>query len=435
MLERKAEQDIYIELKQRLAESTSSYHTVRRAALDLKEAGFTYLNPEDKWELKPGGKYYTVFFGSALFAFTAGRQFITAGSLRAAIAHTDFPGFKLKPGCGIKQSGYGKLNTSVYGGPILNTWLDRPLSISGKVALKGSLFEPRMRLVDFKRPVLTIPNLAIHMNREVNKGIELNRQKDLLPVGELFPEEGCDDSFFLEALAAELGAAKEDILDYELTVYVREEAERLGFTGKLLSGPRLDNITSVQACVEGITGDIRPSGLNLIGLFDHEEVGSRTRQGADSALLPGLLERIYGCLGLEKERLYRDIASGFLLSVDVAHAHHPNSPEKGDPTNPVLPGKGVAFKMSASQSYACDSELAGILMQLCEANQIPFQKYVNRSDIPGGSTIGSIVSSLIPVRTLDIGVPVLAMHSARECMAVSDQAALESLLSVYFTAE
>ena len=358
----------------------------------------------------------------------------TEAALRIAAAHTDFPCFRIKPAAGIKNESYGSLNIETYGGLILSTWQDRPLSLAGKIVLRGpDAFHPEVRLVDFGRPLMTIPSLAIHMNRKVNEGVALNPQKDLLPLFQMLESEGKDADFFAEALAYECGCLKEDILSYELSAYPVEQGCRVGFAGEFISSPRLDNLTSVKACLDGILRGTLDSGLQVAALFDNEEVGSRTKQGAGSAVLLQVLERIYLLRGFTIEQLFADIAGGFMLSADVAHALHPNYMDKADLTNrPILNG-GVVLKQAASQAYAGDAEAVAVVLELCRQNDIPCQQFVNRSDIPGGSTLGSIASALIPIRTMDIGIPMLAMHSARETMGVRDQEAITKLLKAFFT--
>lgn len=411
----------------------SPWHTVDTSAQLLKEKGFAEYSWTGQWDLAPGSKGFVRIYGSTLVAFSIGKEdFLSKDSLRIAAAHTDFPGFRVKPAAGIVRDGYGTINVESYGGVILHSWLDRPLSIAGRVMLKGdSPFAPEERLIDFARPLMTIPGLAIHMNRKVNEGVALNKQKDMLPLMSILGGKG-EPGFFDEALAHELGCSREDILSYELNVYPYEAGCQLGLAGELVSSPRLDNITSVYSCMEAISSMADSHrGISMAVLFDNEEIGSRTKQGADSAVLLQLLERIYCSLGYDRNQLWQAVNGGMMLSVDVAHGVHPNYQEKSDPTNrPVLNG-GVVLKQAASQSYAGDAEAVAIVSGLCQADSIPYQHFVNRSDIPGGSTLGSIASSLVPMRTMDIGVPILAMHSARETMGALDQDALNRLVKKF----
>lgn len=424
------------ELLDFVAECPTPFHTVQASAMRLRLAGFRELSLTDSWQIERGGKYFVTVYDSTLLAFVVGES---DGQLRMAAAHTDFPCFRLKPQAGMVKEKCGLLNVEKYGGLILRTWLDRPLSLAGKIVVRGEdAFNPEIRLVDFERPLATIPSLAIHMDREVNDEGKLNVQTDMLPLAAVFGgveslEADADaKTFFVDWLAEELGTAVEDILSYELSLYPVEHGCTVGLHEEMVSSPRLDNLTSVKACLDGIFGAAETgTGIRLIALFDNEEVGSCTKQGAASAVLMQVLERLYTALGKSQEDLLRDIAAGFLLSVDVAHAVHPNYADKADPAvRPVL-GAGLTLKQACSQSYAGDAEAVAVVRGLCEAQGIKWQQFVNRSDSRGGSTLGSIASALVPMRTMDIGVPILAMHSVRETMAGTDQEALSKLLQVF----
>ena len=418
-------------LRNSLKKAVSPYHTVEESRKILEKKGFKRLEAGEDWKLAKGGKYYVIPFKTAIFAFTLPAGKATRG-LHIAAAHTDFPCLHLKPKAEQESAGYMRLNTEVYGGPILNTWMDRPLSLAGRVLLKSKkVYEPREVLVDFERPVVTIPNLAIHYNREVNKGVELTKQNDMLPLLGMMSEDLDKDNYFVEMLAAQIGEKASDILDFDLIVYNPEEPAFVGMNADMLSCPRLDNITSCFALVEGIGNETKAAGVNLIALFDNEEIGSGTKQGADSALLNGILKRIYTALGKSETELENEIQKGFLLSVDVAHALHPAKTEKFDRHNCMLMGEGVTFKLSANQRYSYDAVAVASLQQLCDKNKIKYKKFVNHSDMPGGGTLGAIISSWLPMYTVDIGVPILAMHSARELMGAADQDELEKLIRAF----
>ena len=417
-------------------EGTSPFHVAGSVERQLLKAGFQKLEMRKDWNLENGGRYYLVHNGSSLAAFTIGKRFTFGDAFRIAAAHTDFPGLRVKPSPEIEKDGYRQLNVEVYGGAILNTWLDRPLSAAGRVALRSDdIFHPELRYVDFQKPFLTIPNLAIHINKEVNKGVELNRQKDLLPVlglGAGEKEEGGGD-FFLEYLARQLRVEKEDILDYELGLYNADAGDFLGMAEEFISSPRLDNLTSVQAVVTGLIEGCRDRGVNLAAFFDHEEIGSRTKQGAGSVFLSSVAERILLSFGRGREKFLESFADAMLLSVDVGHALHPNNADKNDPTNKNVLGKGICIKEASTQSYATDSEAVAVMQQICEAEKIPYQKFVNRSDGTSGSTLGSIASTFYPVKTVDIGVPLLAMHSSRELMGTADQESLTRAVTAFYS--
>ncbi len=410
--------------------STSPYHTVQTSEKLLQDNGFEGLSLTEDWKLADDGKYYVKIFDSALIAFRTGK----AGErgLKMAAAHTDFPCFRLKPAAEINTNGYGTLNVEGYGGMIVSTWLDRPLGLAGKIVTRTDKpFAPKVHLVDFKRPLLTRANLAIHMHREVNDGYKWNKQKDVLPLATMLGQDEKDPHFFVNFLAGELGCKAEDILSFELSTYPFEQGCTFGLKDEFISSARLDNLTSCFACLTGIINN-EGSGIRVAALFDNEEVGSKTKQGADSLVLDHLLRRVYKALGFNEEDLFEDLASGFMLSVDVAHALHPNHVDKCDITNkPVLNG-GLVLKQACSQSYAGDAEAVAIVKGLCEANHIPCQLFVNRSDVKGGSTLGSMASALTPIRTMDIGVALLAMHSARETMGADDQDAINALLTAFY---
>ncbi len=423
-----------------LGEGTSPFHVVQAAAGQLAKAGFKELKLHNDWGLNSGGRYFMRHHGSSLIAFTIGKYFAMRDSVRMAAAHTDFPGLRIKAKPEVEREGYRQLNVEVYGGAILNTWLDRPLGIAGRVALRsGDVFLPQMRLVDLKRPVLTVPNLAIHLDKDINKGMELNKQKDLLPLAGLVGKEntkkGSQETadFFLSFLAHEMQVDREEILDFELGLYNADQPALLGMEEEFLSAPRLDDLTSVQALLDGIMEGERDRGMNVAAFFDHEEIGSRTKQGAGSTLLSIVLEKILFSFGRDRQQLLETLSDALLLSVDVGHGVHPNKTEKSDITAKGILGSGFVIKENSGQSYATDCEAIAVIQQICIDRGIPFQKITNRSDITGGSTLGPIASTMLPVRTVDVGVPLLAMHSAREIMGARDQESLSRLLGAYFS--
>lgn len=421
-------------LLQLLKAGTSAIMVVKEAEQQLKEAGFEELCFSNTWGLTEGGKYYMKHHDTTLLAFTVGQQVESQEGFKIAAAHTDFPCLRIKPNPDVATSGYAQVNVEVYGGAILNTWLDRPLSISGRIAVKSNdVMHPDMRYIDIKRPLMTIPNLAIHMNREVNKGVELNRQTDMLPVVGLLEKELNEKQAFLKFLAKEEGVAVEDILDYELWVYCMQEPVTFGMNEELILSPRLDNLTSVQALLTGIIEGKQKKGINVIALFDHEEIGSKTKQGAGSLLLLNVLEKICDSFGKTTAQTKESIYESFLLSVDVAHGLHPNNAGKMDITNKPVLGGGLCIKEACSQSYATDCEAVAVVEQICQRAGVAYQKFVNRSDMAGGGTLGSIASSIIPIPTVDVGIPLLAMHSAAETMGKKDMESLTGLVREFFS--
>lgn len=415
-----------------LETATSRFHTVKAVEEQLQENGFKKLYLKKRWQLEKGGKYMVVHHGSTIFAFTVGKDFEAGDSFRIAASHGDFPGFQIKPNAGLENGGYLQLNTEGYGGAILSTWMDRPLSVAGRVVLKSDdVFKPEVRLLDMKKPVLIIPNLAIHFNREMNKGVELRKQVEMIPIYGTASEKLTKDAF-VEAIAKALDVAKEDILDYELMIYNIDKPCFVGLEDEFVSSPRLDNLTSTQALIEGITAEQRTRGINMMIVFDHEEVGSRSKQGAASTLVATYLEKIYASLELDKQDVTNAMEESLFMSVDVSHAFNPNYAAKYDISNRHVMNKGFAIKEASSQSYATDSEAIAIVQQICEKEGIAYQKFVNHSDSVGGGTIGAISSAMLPIRTVDIGVPLFAMHSSRETMGMKDYESLVDYIKAYY---
>lgn len=419
-------------LQELINHGTSPFHVTAAVETELQREGYEPLLLNRPWELERGGKYYVVHHGSALIAFSVGEDMEDMQEFRIAAAHTDFPGLRIKQNPEMVREGYAQLNVEVYGGAILNTWLDRPLSAAGRVALKSDdVFRPQVRLVDFEKPLFIIPNLAIHLNREINKGVELNKQKELIPIVGMAGEQ-IAPQFFREMLAEKLHVRPDEILDYELGLYNTDVPILVGMQEEFLSAPRIDNLSGVQAILTGLLEGGR-DGVNVAAFFDHEEIGSRTKQGAGSQLLSAVLEKIAQGLSYERVLYLQSLQESMLLSVDVGHGFHPNYPEKMDPTNRCVLNRGFCIKEACAQSYATDCRAVAVVQQICEREEIPYTKYFNRSDGTSGGTLGSIASSLVPVPTVDVGIPILAMHSARELMGVEDMRALTDLLRAYYT--
>ncbi len=403
-------------------ESPSAFHAADSVTRTLKDNGFNELKEEDKWQLKNGRKYFVTKNASAVFAFVVGTGNPADKGFKLIGAHTDSPSFRIKPNPEMtSENTYVKLNTEVYGGPILNTWLDRPLAVAGRITLKGeNLLYPITKLVNINRPILIIPNLAIHMNREVNKGVELNRQKDTLPLLSLINDELEKGSYLLNTVAAELKVSAADILDFDLFLYEFEKGSIIGLNNEFISSPRLDDLAMVHAGIKALISTEASEATNVMACFDNEEVGSSTKQGADSEVLSNLLERIVLSLGGDREDFFRAVSRSFMISADLAHAVHPNSGEKADPVSRPVINKGPVIKLAANQSYTTDSNSAAVYEQICKQAGVPVQKFVNRSDSPGGSTIGPISATHLAIRSVDMGSPILAMHSIRELGGVAD---------------
>lgn len=416
------EKKLALELIDFLYDSPSACHGVKETQKILDKNGFVEVKEADKWDLKAKGKYYVIKNDSALIAFEVGTGDIEETGFRLIGAHTDVPGFRIKPNPQMISEGkYVKLNTEVYGGPILHTWFDRPLSIAGKVSLKGeSPLKPETRLVNINKPLLIIPSLAIHMNREVNEGFKINRQVDTLPLLGLINDKLEKEDYLMNILAEELQVNKEDILNFELGLYEYEKGMLIGMNEELISSGRFDDLWMVYAGVRALVDSRENEATKVMICIDNEEIGSLTAEGANSTLLNNILERITLGLGKDREGYYRTLANSIMISADLAHAVHPNLGDKHDPTNrPVLEG-GPVLKIAASGSYSTDSFNGAVFAGVCEAAGVPFQKFVNRSDVRGGTTIGPVTAANLTIPVIDMGAPVIGMHSIRELASVKD---------------
>lgn len=416
------EKKLALELIDFLYDSPSACHGVKATQKILNENGFIEIKESDKWDLKAKGKYYVVKNDSALIAFEIGSGNIEETGLRLIGAHTDVPGFRIKPNPQMISEGkYIKLNTEVYGGPILHTWFDRPLSIAGKVSLRGkSPLKPETRLVNINKPLLIIPSLAIHMNREVNESFKINKQVDTIPLLGLINEKLEKEDYLMNLLADELKVNKEDILNFELGLYEYEKGMLIGMNEELISSGRFDDLWMVYAGIRALIDSSENEATKVMICIDNEEIGSLTAEGANSTLLNNILERIAIGLGKNKEEYYRALANSIMISADLAHAVHPNLGSKHDPTNrPILEG-GPVLKIAASGSYSTDSFNGAIFAGVCESAGVPFQKFVNRSDVRGGTTIGPVTAANLTIPVIDMGAPVLGMHSIRELASVKD---------------
>lgn len=403
-----------------IGNSPTMFHTTSVLIDKLEQEGFIHLPADAKWDIKEGGKYYVTSNNSALIAFVVNTNNPEEDGFRMIGAHTDAPGFRLKPNPEMQKENYLILNTEVYGGPILSTWFDRPLSLAGRVSYSGDhILRPNHVLVDFEDPIAIIPNLAIHMNRSVNEGVSLNKQKDTLPVIKTIDGQ-LDKDYIKSIICKQSGLPIDKVIDADLFLYPTEKGTLVGIDKEFISAARLDDLAMVYAGIEALLKAEHGSGINMMICFDNEEIGSRTKQGADSPFLSSTIKRIMLAMDKDSEDLYRAIAKSFLISADMAHAYHPNYPEKQDPTNPVLPGNGPAIKVNANQSYTTDSDSAVVFADICKKANVPYQTFVNRSDERGGSTIGPVSVAHLAVRSLDIGAPMLSMHSCRELMAIKD---------------
>jgi aspartyl aminopeptidase len=400
----------------------TAFQSAHELKITLDKQGYTEIKEKDNWDLKKGGKYYVTKNHSAVIAFEIGTGEIEKDGFRLIGAHTDSPGFRIKPNPEMLVEGhYLKLNTEVYGGPILSTWFDRPLSIAGRVTLKGkNPFAPEVKLFDVNRPILIIPNLAIHMNRSVNEGYEFNKQKDTLPLLTIIQDKLEKDEHLIKLISESMNIDSSDILDFDLFLYEYAEGMTLGLNDEFISCGRLDDLWMVFAGLKALTDSNEIKATKVLVALDNEEIGSLTAQGANSSILENILERI--TLGLKKERqdFKRALSNSIMISADLAHALHPNYAEKCDPTSKPLLGKGPVLKIAAGGSYSTDSYASAVFKGICEKANVPCQVFVNRSDLRGGTTIGPITASKLNIPVIDMGAPVLSMHSVRELAAVID---------------
>lgn len=390
--------------------SPTASHTAATVRAMLVQAGFTQLLESQPWDLQPGGRYYTTRGMSSLIAFQVPKADFHGFSVIAP--HGDSPCFKVKESPELRVDGqYTKLNTEVYGGMQLALWTDRPLSVAGRLAVRTETGVKGV-LCDIRRDLLLIPGVAIHMNRGVNEGVKLDPQKDTLPLL------GGSQAELKKLVAENAGVAPEDILSWDLYLYSRAQGTVFGAEKEFIAAPRLDDLECVFAAAKAFLAGENRENVTVLSLFDNEETGSLTRQGADSPFLSEVLERISLSCGKSREEHLRAIASGFMLSADNAHAVHPDSPEKSDPTNRCYLNGGVVVKHSPR--YASDALTAGLFQRICQKAGVPVQVYYNNSKIPGGGTLGNLSGSHVALPTVDIGLAQLSMHSPYETAGAKD---------------
>ena len=418
--------EILKDLMNFLDSSVTMFHAINECEKVLKDSGYIYLPENEKWNIR-AGKYYTKRNSSSLIAFD-----IANGDYHFQIsaAHSDSPTFKLKDRPIIESNGYLKLNVEAYGGMIDATWLDKPLTLAGRVMVDtGCGIETRLLYID--KDLLIIPNVPIHFNREINKGFAFNNQVDMLPV---FSGGNLSEADFYKMLAKELGVKPEAILAKDLYLVNRQKATVIGYDNELISSGRLDDLECVYTSLLGFIEAMNNDHINVFAVFDNEEVGSVTKQGAMSTFLVSTLNRINKALGKSDEDYYRAIAKSMLISCDNAHAIHPNRPELFDVKNRPVLNKGIAIKESANQKYTTDAFSRAVLKKILDKNNIPYQTFANRSDIIGGSTLGNLSNTAVSMNAVDIGLPQLAMHSAYETAGAKDvEYAIEALRAFFET--
>lgn len=407
-------------------------HTVREILINN---GFAEKSLEDALTAQPGEKFFVTKNHSAIFAFTVGKKPVADTGLKIIAAHSDSPCFRVKPHAEMLcEGGIVKLNTEVYGGPILYTWFDRPLSLAGRVLLKGNdALHPITRLVKIDRPLFSISHLAIHFNRAVNEGNKISKQKDMLPIIAKVNNTLEAENMLLHLVADELQVEMEDIIDFDLLVYNTEKATTFGLNNEFISAGRLDDLSMVHAAIEAII-DVKDENATCVAaIFDNEETGSGTKQGAGSPVLANVIQRMVESQGGNYDGYCRALAKSFLVSADNAHAFHPNYAEKYDPTNHPALGGGPCIKINANCKYMSDAHSAAIFKSLCIEAGAPYQYFVNHSDVAGGSTLGNILTGQMDIAGVDVGNPLLAMHSVRETGSVTDHMNMIKVFKQFFS--
>ena len=410
--------------------SPVNFLAVKNIADTLTANGFRRVDPSQPLgEVKSGDRFFVTKNDSSVFAFRIGNKPIADAGFHMICAHCDSPTFRIKPNAEmLTEGGIVKLNTEVYGGPIMSTWFDRPLTLAGRVIVRGEdVMQPQTLLLHIKRPLLQISNLAIHFNRQVNDGVALSKQKDVLPLlGQITSQLEAGNllmNVILEELnssAADRKFCAKDILDFDLYLADATPACTFGVHNEFISSGRLDDLSMCYAGLEALIASDTTDTTQVLALFDNEETGSQTKQGAGSPFLSFMLKRIALAQSNTEEAYYQAVERAFMISADNAHAWHPNYPEKYDPTNHPMLGGGPVIKFNAAQKYASDAVSAAVFAGLCEKAGVPCQRFVNHSDVAGGSTLGNILASSIPLRGVDMGNAILAMHSCRETGSVAD---------------
>ena len=407
--------------------SPVNFLAVKNLTEELQQHGYRRIDTtEALGTVKAGDKFFVTKNDSSIYAFQIGRKPLAETGFHMICAHCDSPTFRIKPHAEIDcEGGIVKLNTEVYGGPIMSTWFDRPLTLAGRVIVKSKdVMTPTTLLLHVKRPLLQISNLAIHFNRQVNDGVKLSRQKDVLPILGIINDELEKGNLLMNIILEELNkqqtVAREDILDFDLYLADATPACTFGAHNELISSGRLDDLSMCFAGLEALLASQPTDTTQVLAIFDNEETGSQTKQGAGSPFLSYMLKRIALAQGGTEEAYYQAVERAFMISADNAHAWHPNYSEKYDPTNHPMLGGGPVIKFNAAQKYASDAYSASVFAGLCKKAGVPCQRFVNHSDVAGGSTLGNILASSILLRGVDMGNAILAMHSCRETGSTAD---------------
>ena len=420
--------DLATDLLNFIDASPSPWHAVASTEQHLLKHGFSQLEEADAWSLQADGSYYVVRGGASIIAFIIGNSPLIETGFRMVGAHTDSPGLRLKPHAAFSSDGLVRIGVEVYGGPILATFTDRDLSIAGRVMTKTAE-GVQSHLVKFDDTLIRLPNLAIHMNREVNdKGLKLNTQTEL-PLLFAQSKAGVEaDQQFLGYIATHLDIQAEDILTFELNVYDTQKGVIWGANQEFIADSQLDNLASCHAAMTALAAIKNPNATTVCALFDHEEVGSESATGASGSFLADVTTRIASNQKMDEEARLRALAKSFFISADMAHAYHPNHPGSYEPCHHVQVNHGPVIKTNANQRYSTNAESAARFIKLCESAQVPYQQYAHRTDLGCGSTIGPIIASGLGVASVDVGSPMWAMHSIRESAGVLDQSYMIAVL-------
>ena len=423
--------------------SPVNFLAVKNIADTLAANGFRRIDPAlPLGEVKSGDRFFVTKNDSSIYAFRIGNKPIADAGFHMICAHCDSPTFRIKPHAEmLTEGGIVKLNTEVYGGPIMSTWFDRPLTLAGRVIVRGEdVMQPETLLLHIKRPLLQISNLAIHFNRQVNDGVALSKQKDVLPLLGQITSQLETGNLLMNVILEELNSTiadcqfcAKDILDFDLYLADATPACTFGVHNEFISSGRLDDLSMCYAGLEALIASDTTDTTQVLALFDNEETGSQTKQGAGSPFLAYILKRIAMSQSHTEEAYYQAVERAFMISADNAHAWHPNYPEKYDPTNHPMLGGGPVIKFNAAQKYASDAVSAAVFAGLCEKAGVPCQRFVNHSDVAGGSTLGNILASSIPLRGVDMGNAILAMHSCRETGSVIDHEYCVKVFTEFFS--
>lgn len=423
--------------------SPVNFLAVKNIADTLAANGFRRIDPAlPLGEVKSGDRFFVTKNDSSIYAFRIGNKPIADAGFHMICAHCDSPTFRIKPNAEmLTEGGIVKLNTEVYGGPIMSTWFDRPLTLAGRVIVRGEdVMQPETLLLYIKRPLLQISNLAIHFNRQVNDGIALSKQKDVLPLLGQITSQLETGNLLMNVILEELNSTiadcqfcAKDVLDFDLYLADATPACTFGVHNEFISSGRLDDLSMCYAGLEALIASDTTDTTQVLAIFDNEETGSQTKQGAGSPFLAYMLKRIAMSQSHTEEAYYQAVERAFMISADNAHAWHPNYPEKYDPTNHPMLGGGPVIKFNAAQKYASDAVSAAVFAGLCEKAGVPCQRFVNHSDVAGGSTLGNILASSIPLRGVDMGNAILAMHSCRETGSVVDHEYCVKVFTEFFS--